>query len=1345
MAKVTVLPCGPAVNESERKAIAQLKTRLISAQADGEWLLLTNLPFSATHRLQSDEIDILAIGPPGVRVVEVKHWGGAWVRRNAALVEQEADRVTAKARKVGTTLRRQCPDVGRVDGVFLLTESSAKVKGIAGPVRGVPFHTLRMWEEALGFRSPSTLSARQVRALGDALTPASPLATGGDVKRLGGYVRLELQTTPEERLHRVFKATHPSRRDRVLLHLYDWSASDDAKAEEKAEREFKALHRLQQHGWAPRIVDSFQPVPAYPGEIHFFTVVDPAAPSMEERASDHSWGAKARLAFARGAIRALEQLHGANDVPMLHRNLTPATVLVRHDNTPILTGFDHARIPADVTVASDAPEDWHPATAPEVRAQGLAAADRRSDVYSMCASLITLFQPTDEAKSLLERGMADKPSARAELPDLSRSLARLLGETLPAPTAPPVRFWTEDQEVSFEGHRYRIVSRLGSGGIGSTFKVVELDPRTGEDLGAYVAKAIHNGKDAERVMRAYRLVRPHLNHPALSTIYQVASEWRDNGFATLMTWIEGEPLGEYSGLLPILAEDFQEASDEALVVRWLRVALGALDALHGSGMVHGDVSPRNIIVCGSDIVLTDYDCATKIGERSATAGTAMYCPPPSVEGVATTPADDIYALATSFFHVLFERPPFQHDGLQAKERGLNWADIDQGAYPALAPFLQRATDPQRKERYATAREALAALPIRSPTHAAPTDAGIVGESAAASTANADRTASSAEGCQANARPLEEVRQANRVPWLKSLLQSYPGSRWGNSETRGLDTDFAEETYVETKLEQTLRRDIVERRVSLVVLCGNAGDGKTALLQHLAKRLGLPAHTSATRILEGKLPDGLKVRMNLDGSASWQGRSANQLLDKCLRPFHDGSPQSSALLLAINDGRLLEWIEHTEENTGETRLTKALLEQLEGNASEHEPHIRFVNLNQRSLVGSVTEDGKGFDTTFLEQLVDRLYGGADAEETWKPCQSCSAQDRCEVNRATRLFGPAAVLGEDDAVRTRARERLFEALQAVHLRGETHITMRELRAALVYILFGTQFCSDYHQGDESETYADRAFSPHSAARQGEVLADLVRYDPGLETHPKIDRCLLQSTAVDQDGVRRYPGTSLEQARRRAYFEWTEQVLARVAGDKDVLGLAKGQHVRLFRNLAIHHGDSHRADITQRLCAGIARLESLPPQALDRQGAVPLRIVPRTPTETAFWVEKPLTDFHLEVEEPILQHGMDHLHRAVFLVYRYKNGDVEKLRLGADLFHLLLDLGDGFQLGDVSTDDTFAQLSIFVQRLVREHHRRAIAWNPMKEDAIFEVVALSATHETDMQRLAIQEHNGGLGHDQ
>lgn len=89
-----------------------------------------------------------------------------------------------------------------------------------------------------------------------------------------------------------------------------------------------------------------------------------------------------------------------------------------------------------------------------------------------------------------------------------------------------------------------------------------------------------------------------------------------------------------------------------------------------------------------------------------------------------------------------------------------------------------------------------------------------------------------------------------------------------------------------------------------------------------------------------------------------------------------------------------------------------------------------------------------------------------------------------------------------------------MQAVHLRGETHVTVRELRAALVYILFGVHFCSDYHEGATGDAVPnwDRAFSPISPDRQGEVLREIARFDPALEAHPQLDRYLLSAPTGD-----------------------------------------------------------------------------------------------------------------------------------------------------------------------------------------------------------------------------------------
>ena len=75
--RVTPFHCGPFANESERTAFEHLKSRIESSLGgDGDhWILLTNLTWSVTHQFQADEIDMVAIGPPG----RARHRGQALV------------------------------------------------------------------------------------------------------------------------------------------------------------------------------------------------------------------------------------------------------------------------------------------------------------------------------------------------------------------------------------------------------------------------------------------------------------------------------------------------------------------------------------------------------------------------------------------------------------------------------------------------------------------------------------------------------------------------------------------------------------------------------------------------------------------------------------------------------------------------------------------------------------------------------------------------------------------------------------------------------------------------------------------------------------------------------------------------------------------------------------------------------------------------------------------------------------------------------------------------------------------------------------------------------------------
>jgi serine/threonine protein kinase len=1356
--RIIVVPCGEVVNESEAAAIDRLQRELQNTgtppgwDSDDEWILLTNLAFSLTNQFQSDDIDIIAVGPPGVRLIEVKHWSVGWCDANADLVELEANKLTLKARKIGTTLRRVAADLPRVDGTILLTRQPSKVRKLVerGQVRGVSLVSLNQWKEVVGFEKPRFLSSSQVRSLAQSLEPKSGVRLEGSLRRLAGYVNLEQQTPKDDRFHRIYRGSHPTRRDKVILHLYDLSATDEAKAEVRARREADALQRLQLYPWAPRILDSFQDAPGYAGEMSFFTIADPAAPTLKVRNGDDKWSPIARVMFSREAVRAVAELHNAGDAndALVHRNLTPHTILVRYDNTPIFTGFDRTRIPTDLSVASSNlldsnTESWTP---PEVVGQGLSAADRRSDIYSLCVCLTELFTSQTDAVStaatkILAAGQTSKPDERCTIAELERSFSALLGDSVAPPPAPPARFWTEDQIVRFHGRDYRIVSRLGSGGIGTTFKVVELDRTLQEELGTFVAKIVHDGDIGRRVLKSYSLVRSHLvRQDGLSPIFEVAREWQENEFVALLGWIDGTPLSEFTGVFQLLAEDQDEPSLESLAIRWIRNLCDALDVLHRNGLTHGDVSPRNMIVSGSSLVLTDYDFVTRLDDAASAAGTVSYCSPERQHSKPATAADDLFALAASFFHVLFEKEPFRYGSDLTKERGLNWDDVERDVFPILAGVLDRATHRDQALRFSSAAEMSQALssPLNQKDHAQkdPRSEQSQKRVGAKPAKHEETPAGRTELAVIRPDRIEVTGglSEQRVDWLKSLLQSYPGSRWGNRETRGLDSTFAADTYVPTALEESLLEVIKTASVRLVILCGNAGDGKTALLQHLAMELGLGRHRSVARILEGRVPNGPRVRMNLDGSAAWQGKSADLLLDEFLEPFQDGPPRDAIVhLLAINDGRLLEWIEGVEGRLGrETDLTSKLYQLLQGKAIKQDSQIRFISLNQRSLVGGINPDGTHIGTEFLERLLDHLYGGRKAREIWSPCHACSAKERCQVFQAAMVFGPDSLQPANPVdFRQRARQRLFEALQAVHLRGETHITVRELRAALVYVLFGVHYCDDYHSGqyiDERAPlpYWDRAFAADSVARQGEVLRELARFDPGLESHPQIDRYLISQPLIDSSrSTPRYPELQLESARRRAFFEWTEddllQVLRDVEAPTEALGLARGNHIRQFRHVPLIRDPDSLAEITQRLCAGISHLEDLPPQAFQRPGVVPLRITPRTPTETAFWVEKPLDRFRLESVMPPETEGIERLHRQVAMTYQYRDGKEERLLLGAELFHLLLELADGYQLGDVSTDDTFAHLSIFVQRLVREDERELLAWNPMQDEQLYRVAAI------------------------
>jgi hypothetical protein len=229
------------------------------------------------------------------------------------------------------------------------------------------------------------------------------------------------------------------------------------------------------------------------------------------------------------------------------------------------------------------------------------------------------------------------------------------------------------------------------------------------------------------------------------------------------------------------------------------------------------------------------------------------------------------------------------------------------------------------------------------------------------------------------------------------------------------------------------------------------------------------------------------------------------------------------------------------------------------------------------------------------------------------------------------------------------------------------------------------------------------PAPDRRQGELLAEMARFDPALEADPLIDRRLLRNTPKTTDPNR------LANARRQAWLR----------GDEGI-ALMLGRHLARFRAVPAMP-EQDRDALTRDLCLGIARLEDLPrlafsPDQLAR--GVPLRISPRTPTESAFWVVKPWSRFRLQPALPPAADGLERLHTHLHLNYRYADGGDETLILGLELFHLLLELKDGMQLSGVGEEGIFANLEVFTQRLAGEDARELRGWHPSDDQRLFRI---------------------------
>ncbi len=233
--------------------------------------------------------------------------------------------------------------------------------------------------------------------------------------------------------------------------------------------------------------------------------------------------------------------------------------------------------------------------------------------------------------------------------------------------------------------RYRVVSRLGAGGMADVFLAED------QQLGRKVAlKLLHRrfAEDPDFVERFRREAQAAagLQHPNVVGVYD-RGEY-DGTYYIAMEYLPGRTLKQLirdeAPLDPIRAID--------ITIQILKAARFA----HRRGIIHRDLKPHNVMIDDAgDAKVTDFGIAragaSDMTETGSIMGTAQYLSPEQAQGHSVNASSDLYSIGVVLYEMLTGRVPFDGDAaVTIALKHVSEAPVPPSAInPAVPPELEQ--------------------------------------------------------------------------------------------------------------------------------------------------------------------------------------------------------------------------------------------------------------------------------------------------------------------------------------------------------------------------------------------------------------------------------------------------------------------------------------------------------------------------------------------------------------------------------------------------------------------------------------------------------------------------------
>jgi len=218
----------------------------------------------------------------------------------------------------------------------------------------------------------------------------------------------------------------------------------------------------------------------------------------------------------------------------------------------------------------------------------------------------------------------------------------------------------DDRLLNTKIGNYRLVERIGSGGMGTVYLAERADGAFEQNV---ALKLIKRGMDSDEILRRFvteRQILASLKHPNIAHLIDGGTTADGLPFL-VMEYVEGSPITEY---IKIHGLNLEARLD------LFREVCAAVSFAHQKLVIHRDLKPLNILITSDGKAkLLDFGIAKLVKsdkndetQTNTFAFTPEYASPEQIRGESLSTATDVYSLGVVLYELLTGIRPFKFEG-----------------------------------------------------------------------------------------------------------------------------------------------------------------------------------------------------------------------------------------------------------------------------------------------------------------------------------------------------------------------------------------------------------------------------------------------------------------------------------------------------------------------------------------------------------------------------------------------------------------------------------------------------------------------------------------------------------